>query len=119
MAIHILKKEDCGSELGVNSTFYIRAELAIDSAEDLATSCGGNVFVTGSIAWDISTGDFYGLSGDTWYKQGGSASAEPEVQGSLNAPLTLGKKTVDIEPLEDVTEEEPESTEVTDDDESV
>ena len=51
-------------------------ELVVDSAQDLPAAVGGIVTVGGavaahgSIAWDISTGDFYGLDGSgNWVKQ--------------------------------------------------
>lgn len=52
----------------------VRAELDIDSASDLPAADGidGMLLFQGSIAWDISTGDFYGLQSDgTWKKQFG------------------------------------------------
>lgn len=57
-----------------------RVEIAVDSASELVTEYKGITFTQGSIAWDISTGDFYGLdSSGTWYKQGGgNSSAEEE-----------------------------------------
>jgi len=55
-----------------------RLELALDSAADLPAAENGTVIIDGrvaaqgSIAWDISTGDFYGLdSSGEWIKQGG------------------------------------------------
>lgn len=56
---------------GVN---YIRADIAVDSASDLTVEFASFHFTMGSIAWDISTGDFYGLdSTGTWTKQGESS----------------------------------------------
>lgn len=51
----------------------IRADIIVDTAQELP---GVDDFLCkklamGSIAWDISTGDFYGLSSSgTWIKQG-------------------------------------------------
>ena len=45
------------------------AEISVASSSELATSNGNYIFTEGSIAWDISTGDFYGLVGSTWTKQ--------------------------------------------------
>ena len=45
------------------------AEISVASSSELATSNGNYIFTEGSIAWDISTGDFYGLEGGTWHKQ--------------------------------------------------
>lgn len=54
----------------VGNVNHIRAEIAVDSASDLATECASGVFTQGSIAWDIETGDFYGLdSSGEWVKQ--------------------------------------------------
>ena len=60
---------------------HIRAEIAIDSAAELTVEGFQNYhFTMGSIAWDVSTGDFYGLGSDgTWKKQnsgGGSGTVE-------------------------------------------
>lgn len=55
------------------------AELDCDTASDLPTVDGleGCVLAMGSIAWDISTGDFYGLnSSGSWIKQGNAASTQ-------------------------------------------
>ena len=50
---------------------FIRAEISVSDASELATTSGNYTFVEGSIAWDISTGDFYGLdSSGEWIKQG-------------------------------------------------
>lgn len=53
-----------------------RAEIFVDSTAALATSVQINnetlTLTTGSIAWDVSTGDFYGLVNTTWHKQDGS-----------------------------------------------
>ena len=69
MAVKILKST---FEKLVEGTNHIRAEIAVDSSSDLTTTIGGQVLTAGSIAWDISTGNFYGLdSTGTWRKQGG------------------------------------------------
>lgn len=47
-------------------------EIAVDSSSDLptTTSLAGHIIAMGSIAWDISTGDFYGMGSDgTWVVQ--------------------------------------------------
>ena len=52
------------------NTINIRAKLAVDSAADLAANLNNYHFVLGSIAWDVSTGDIYGIdSTGTWHKQ--------------------------------------------------
>lgn len=63
----------------VGKTNYIRAEIIVDSASELPTEINGNVLTMGSIAWDISTGDFYALkSNGEWVKQGNSDSSAEE-----------------------------------------
>ena len=66
MAIKIL---DYKLEKVVDGVNHIRAEMCVDSADELVTSLNNNVFTQGSIAWDISSGDFYGLTGGSWVKQ--------------------------------------------------
>ncbi len=55
-----------------------RMEICVDTASDLPTvnSITGCKIAQGSIAWDVSTGDFYGMSsaGD-WINQSGGANA--------------------------------------------
>lgn len=55
-----------------------RMEICVDAASDLPTMNGiaGCKIAQGSIAWDVSTGDFYGMSsaGD-WINQSGGANA--------------------------------------------
>ena len=51
---------------------HIRAEISVGSSSELDTQTGNYVFTDGSIAWDISTGDFYGLSGGEWINQSGA-----------------------------------------------
>ena len=80
----------------------VKVEIDIDSAEDLPAvdELSGRKLYMGSIAWDISTGDFYGLnSAGTWYKQDGSGAYTP---AESNVSLYLGKG-VESEP--DITEE--------------
>lgn len=58
-----------------------RVEIDVDSASDLpaADDIDGILLYQGSIAWDISTGDFYGLKSDgTWYKQDGTGAYVPD-----------------------------------------
>ena len=68
MAVTVLKSEITGIVNGVNK---LRAEIMVDSSSDLTTTVGAGTLTAGSIAWDVSTGDFYGLDSDgTWHKQG-------------------------------------------------
>lgn len=88
----------------------VKVEIDIDSAEELPAvdELSGRKLYMGSIAWDISTGDFYGLnSAGTWYKQDSSGAYTPDEEPAesnaslLSSPLTLGKG-VENEP--DITE---------------
>lgn len=111
-----------------------RVELDIDSASELPTvdAFDGMRLYQGSIAWDVSTGDFYGLNSEgTWYKQDGTGAYDPEAEVSLSAapnlnigninrpavqPIQLAQPnfidseddTDDFENVEESTEEEPE-----------
>lgn len=58
---------------------HVCAEISVSSPSELAVQHGEYTFTEGSIAWDISTGDFYGLAADgSWYKQDGSGAYTPE-----------------------------------------
>lgn len=48
---------------------HIRAMISVSSSSDLATSTDDYVFTEASIAWDISTGKIYGLTGGSWVEQ--------------------------------------------------
>lgn len=55
-----------------------RMEICADAASDLPTmnSISGCKIAQGSIAWDVSTGDFYGMtSTGEWVNQSGGANA--------------------------------------------
>lgn len=55
-----------------------RMEICVDTASDLPTvnSITGCMIAQGSIAWDVSTGDFYGMtSTGEWVNQSGGANA--------------------------------------------
>lgn len=59
-------------EIGTNGESVERMEIDVDTASDLpaADDFEGKLIAQGSIAWDISTGDFYGMQGDgTWVVQ--------------------------------------------------
>ncbi len=45
------------------------AEISVASSSELATETDNYAFEEGSIAWDITNGDFYGLVGGSWVKQ--------------------------------------------------
>lgn len=89
---------------------HIIAELMIDSASELPSrEYAGYVLDMGSIAWDISTGDFYALNSEgTWYKQDGSGAYTPETPDAepdiLEEPVektTTRKKTSETETKDD------------------
>jgi len=84
----------------------VKAELDCDTAADLPAADGisGRELLMGSIAWDISTGDFYALNSEgKWYKQDGSGAYTPAESNAslLSSPLNFGKG-VESEP--DITE---------------
>ena len=63
----------------------IIAELAVDSKTELPEADGieGRILSQGTLAWEISTGDFYGLkSNGTWVNQttGDVYGPTPEAQ---------------------------------------
>lgn len=111
------------TESGIISV--VKAELDCDTAADLpaADGIGGRELLMGSIAWDISTGDFYALSSEgTWYKQDGSGAYAPETPDAepdsepdsepTALTLNLGKE-VEIEP--DITEKTTSEPDITED----
>lgn len=58
-----------------------RVELCVDSASELpaVNAFDSMLMFQGSVAWDVSTGDFYGLGSDgTWYKQDGTGAYVPD-----------------------------------------
>nr|DAU28134.1 MAG TPA: hypothetical protein [Caudoviricetes sp.] len=90
-----------------------RMELCVDAASDLPTvnSITGCKIAQGSIAWDISTGDFYGMSSTgEWINQSGGANAV------LTLELTAEDYPVAVAEESEVADDEPmgnfESTEV-------
>ena len=102
----------------IGNTNYLRAEIAVDTASSLTTEVASGVLVSGSIAWDISTGDFYGYNGETWYKQDGSGAYSAEVTPSVQSlgngrsiPETKALPEEDLRREEPVIEEEPEEKE--------
>lgn len=58
-----------------NGLSVVRMEIDIDSAEELPETnyFSGRILYQGSIAWDISTGNFYGMTSlGEWILQKGS-----------------------------------------------
>lgn len=81
-------------------------ELAVSSAAELpeVDTIPGILISESSIAWDISTGDFYGLTGETWYNQDGSGAAgenNNEQSNTAASPDRLIKQSVDLGTIED------------------
>ena len=66
-----------------------RMEICVDAASDLPTvnSITGCKIAQGSISWDVSTGDFYGMtSTGEWINQSGGANA---VQTAEDYPVAV------------------------------
>ena len=90
-----------------------RMEICVDAASDLPTvnSITGCKIAQGSIAWDVSTGDFYGMSSTgEWVNQSDGANAAQTLE------LTAEDYPVAVAAESEVTDDEPmgnfESTEV-------
>lgn len=77
-----------------------RMEICVDAAADLPTvnSIPGCKIAQGSIAWDISTGDFYGMAstGEWVIQSGGSVAASAASTLSLR---NTAADTVSLMPL--------------------
>ncbi len=109
MAIKVLNSTH---EKMVGKTNYIRAEIIVDSAAELPTEINGNVLTMGSIAWDISTGDFYGLDGSgTWHNQNGEDTSQSNASAStLQTPAINNiRYQPDIKTVDKSNSEQPES----------
>lgn len=61
---------------------YGVAEICVESPSELVTETDNCVFTSGSTAWDISTGDLYGLADNAWVKQDGSKNLVPNTASS-------------------------------------
>ncbi len=90
-----------------------RMEICVDAASDLPTanSIAGCKIAMGSIAWDVSTGDFYGMtSTGEWVNQSGNANTAQTLE------LTADDYPVAVAAESEVADDEPmgnfESTEV-------
>lgn len=103
-----------------------RAELDVDTAADLPSAdyIPGRRLYQGSIAHDISTGDFYSMdSTGTWYNQDGSGAYTPASASALSMPKLsklaaiaegteeLETNTEDASDTEEPTKEEAEVSE--------
>lgn len=63
-----------------DSSSVVIAEIAVDEKTELPTADGisGRILSHGTIAWEISTGDFYGLRSDgKWVDQGTGEVYDP------------------------------------------
>ena len=103
----------------------VRAQLCVDSSDDLPAVDykTGQILAQGSIAWDISTGDFYGLnSSGSWINQTAPAAAQGNGKSlTLSSPLQKGESLEIEQPEEkelEILETEGEEKGV-EDDESV
>ena len=76
MAYAVMSREFLQYE---NELSVERMEICADTASDLPTvnSITGCKIAQGSIAWDVSTGDFYGMSSaGEWVNQSGASTAQ-------------------------------------------
>ena len=67
--MEILREKFIGMD---SDTAISRAELALDNASELPSAglLKGRTLAAGSLAWDISTGDIYGMNSQgSWVKQ--------------------------------------------------
>ncbi|WP_297956196.1 hypothetical protein [uncultured Ruminococcus sp.] len=74
----IYKEEYLGSDSGVS---VMRAELFVDAKEDLPAPADltGKILATASIAWEISSGDFWGLNSEgKWVNQATCEVYDPD-----------------------------------------
>ena len=73
-----------------------RMEICADTASDLPTvnSITGCKIAQGSIAWDVSTGDFYGMtSTGEWVNQSGNANTAQTLE--LPAELAVAQQAME------------------------
>jgi hypothetical protein len=79
-------------------------EICVDTASDLPTvnSITGCMIAQGSIAWDVSTGDFYGMtSTGEWVNQSGNANTAQTLELTAeDYPVAVAESEVaDDEPV--------------------
>lgn len=82
---------------------HIIAEMHVDSSSELPSRDHFANFIIemGSIAHDISTGDFYSMdSTGTWYNQDGSGAYTPASASTLSAPKL--NKIINAEDVPDI-----------------
>lgn len=101
---------------------HIIAELDVDTAAELPSQEWSGYFLEmGSIAHDISTGDFYCINSEgTWYNQDGTGaySDNAEQAAALNLSSNLNINSPSVLPREPSLEDEVTDDEVLRDTES-
>lgn len=107
-----------------DSKKHIIAEMHVDSSSDLPSRDHFANFILeiGSIAHDISTGDFYAMdSTGTWYNQDGSGAYTPASASALSMPKLskLGAIAEDTEESETNTEDASDTEEPTEEEAEV
>lgn len=82
-----------------------RCEICVDTAEELPDiyDFSGKKLAQGSIAWDISTGDLYGLnSSGEWYNQNGDGAANKAAALSSSASTKALLNSHQVERLDNL-----------------
>lgn len=126
MAYHIVRINS--QKILLDGTTQIIADIDVDTAADLPEQDGieGGILGMGSIAHDISTGDYYAMnSGGEWYNQDGSDAEESDQVNALSMSPSLNltpQIDTDIRPAINlnalpVEEPEPEAEEEPENDE--
>ena len=79
----------CESIISSDGKNHIIAEIDVDTASELPAQEYGEYFLhMGSIAHDVSTGDFYSInSAGNWYKQDGAILTIQQTIGDINRVL--------------------------------
>lgn len=79
-----------------------RMEICVDAASDLPSADGitGCKIAQGSIAWDVSTGDFYGMKSDgTWVNQSGTSTAQTLELNADDYPVAVESEVTENDPV--------------------
>ena len=126
----MIQIRDSIDKLSNDGKRHIIADIDIDTASELPSQEYGDIyFEMGSIAHDISTGNFYSLdSSGTWYNQDGTGAysddsddsesdSEPE---EVSSPKSIAQPDSEEEiKAEEMPEEEPEEKEAVKNEKSV
>jgi len=86
-----------------------RMEIDVDNADEIPAVdfFEGKRLHQGSIAWVISTGEFYGLNGDgEWINQSNPDTATASEPTAMSAPTMMRMSAVKPETVEEVVEDE-------------